>query len=98
MNKKLHKTVKSIVAGAFLLASTSLYSTGFAAEKPSTEGGDAGRGATAWIDNCMRCHNARDPKELRDDQWITTTYHMRIRAGLTGQETRDIIAFLQMSN
>lgn len=97
MNKKLHKTVKSIVAGAFLLATTSLFSTGFAAEKPDTKG-DVGRGAKSWVDNCMRCHNARDPKELRDDQWITTTYHMRLRAGLTGQETRDIIAFLQMSN
>ncbi len=98
MKKQSHNTVKSIVAAVFLLATTTLLNTGFAAEKPNTEGGDAARGAKSWVDNCMRCHNARDPKELRDDQWITTTYHMRIRAGLTGQETRDIIAFLQMSN
>ena len=27
------------------------------------------RGARTWADNCARCHNMRDPKELRDDQW-----------------------------
>ena len=60
--------------------------------------GDPARGARAWADNCTRCHNLREAPELRDDQWITTTFHMRVRAGLTGQETRDIITFLQMSN
>lgn len=97
MKIKSHNIVKPLVAGLFLMATTTLFNTGFAAEEPDTKG-DAGRGAKSWVDNCMRCHNARDPKELRDDQWITTTYHMRLRAGLTGQETRDIIAFLQMSN
>lgn len=60
--------------------------------------GDPARGARAWADNCTRCHNLREAPELRDDQWITTTFHMRVRAGLTGQEARDIITFLQMSN
>ena len=40
----------------------------------------------------------RDPKEFRDDKWHVIVYHMRVRAGLTGQQTRDIIAFLQSSN
>ncbi len=40
----------------------------------------------------------RSPAELRDDQWVTTVFHMRVRAGLTGQETRDILTFLQSSN
>jgi len=62
------------------------------------EKGDAVRGAKAWSDNCMRCHNLRDAHELRDDQWITTTFHMRVRGNLTGQETRDILTFLQSSN
>jgi mono/diheme cytochrome c family protein len=60
--------------------------------------GDAANGAKAWADNCGRCHNIRDGKELRDDQWITTMYHMRVRAGLTGQDTRDILSFLMASN
>jgi len=62
------------------------------------EPGDFARGAQSWADNCNRCHNMRDPKDLRDDQWITTVFHMRIRAGLTGRQTRDILTFLQQSN
>ena len=60
--------------------------------------GDFQKGAIAWADNCGRCHNIRGARELRDDQWISTVYHMRVRAGLTGQETRDILTFLQGSN
>lgn len=56
------------------------------------------RGARAWADNCNRCHNIRDPRELRDDQWRGVMAHMRLRAGLTGQDTRDILMFLQESN
>lgn len=56
------------------------------------------RGVKSWNDNCARCHNVRDPKEMRDDQWMATAFHMRVRAGLTGQETRDILLFLQQSN
>lgn len=56
------------------------------------------RGAQTWADNCSRCHNMRDPKELRDDQWRATVAHMRVRGGLTGQEARDVLAFLQGSN
>ncbi len=40
----------------------------------------------------------RDPKEFRDDLWRPIVYHMRVRGGLTGQETRDILEFLQASN
>lgn len=56
------------------------------------------RGAQTWADTCARCHNMRDPKELRDDQWRAAVAHMRVRAGLTGQEARDVLAFLQGSN
>jgi len=60
--------------------------------------GDVGRGARAWAENCMRCHNARDPREFRDDLWKPVIYHMRVRGGLTGQQTRDILAYIQASN
>ncbi len=60
--------------------------------------GDFSRGAQAWVENCGRCHNVRDPREFRDDLWRPIVYHMRIRGGLTGQETRDILRFLQESN
>jgi len=60
--------------------------------------GDSSRGAKVWSNNCGRCHNIRDARELRDDQWFSTAFHMRMRAGLTGQETRDAIAFLVATN
>lgn len=56
------------------------------------------RGAQTWANTCARCHNMRDPKELRDDQWRAAMAHMRVRAGLTGQEMRDVLVFLQGSN
>ncbi len=81
-----------IVAGASSLAQ---------ATDPSASPADASafaRGASAWSTNCVRCHNARDPMDFRDDQWKLIMSHMRIRAGLTGQEARDILQFLQGSN
>ncbi len=56
------------------------------------------RGAQTWANNCARCHNMRDPKELRDDQWRAVVSHMRVRANLTGKEASDVLVFLQGSN
>lgn len=53
------------------------------------------RGARTWANTCARCHNIRDPKELRADQWRAAVAHMRVRSGMTGGETRDVLAFLQ---
>jgi len=60
--------------------------------------GDYSTGARVWSENCGRCHNIRDPRDLRDDAWKPTVFHMRLRAGLTGQEARDVLAFLVASN
>lgn len=56
------------------------------------------RGARLWAENCNRCHNMRDPKDYRDDQWRAVVAHMRVRAGLTGSQARSILRFLQESN
>ncbi len=94
-NKIYEQVLKFSGAGLVLLASS--YSASIlAADYP--EAGNFSDGSKVWAENCNRCHNMRGPKELRDDQWISTAYHMRIRAGLTGQETRDVITFLQASN
>lgn len=79
----------------FLLAAMLGQST-FAFDYPQK--GDFAKGSKAWSENCARCHNMRSPTDLRDDQWVTTAFHMRVRAGLTGQETRDILTFLQATN
>ncbi len=68
------------------------------AQQNTPPAGDYIRGVKAWGDNCSRCHNMRDPKEFRDDQWKSIVTHMRVRAGLTGQDARDILVFLQTSN
>jgi len=85
-----------VFAISALLLALWLPTNAFAQDFP--EPGDFARGAQSWANNCSRCHNMRDPQDLRDDQWITTVFHMRIRAGLTGQQTRDILTFLQGSN
>jgi len=69
-----------------------------AAAEPQSDPAAFARGARAWAGQCARCHNMRDPRELRDDQWRAVVTHMRIRAGLTGQQARDILRFLQESN
>ena len=60
--------------------------------------GDLARGAKFYSDNCGRCHNARAPTEHRDREWSIALIHMRIVAGLPGQQARDIEAFLRASN
>ncbi|MFB3090560.1 MAG: cytochrome c5 family protein [Gammaproteobacteria bacterium] len=71
---------------------------GFINAADDTKAGDISRGAQQWANNCSRCHNMRDPKEFRDDEWKPIMQHMRLRAGLTGQQARDILTFLQSSN
>ena len=63
----------------------------------ASESGDPALGANQWADNCRRCHNMRDPTEFEAQLWRPIMTHMRLRAGLTGQETRNILAFLQGS-
>jgi len=55
-------------------------------------------GAQLWADNCNRCHNAPPPERFSSAQWAVITHHMRLRADLTGEETRKITAFLQAGN
>ena len=90
----------TIIAGSLIaLLGLSLWVSprGNAADqKPDTAA--IARGAKSWAENCARCHNPRDPKDFRDDQWKVIMTHMRIRAGLTGDEANDILVFLQASD
>jgi cytochrome c5 len=95
MNNIVNKTFKRACAAMLLLGVTYSASIG-AADFP--QAGNFSNGSKVWAENCNRCHNMRGPKELRDDQWISTAFHMRSRGGLTGQETRDVITFLLASN
>ncbi len=91
--------MKLFVAGSLILAFAAAAGAAEAdAANPAQDPMAFARGAKAWADNCVRCHNNRDPRELSDDQWRAVMAHMRLRAGLTGQATRDILEFLQESN
>ena len=59
------------------------------------ETGDAAKGAAQWADNCARCHNMRDPTEFEARLWRPIVTHMRVRAGLRGEDARNILTFLQ---
>ncbi len=63
---------------------------------PVTE--SARSGAELWAQTCIRCHNLRSPKTLSDAQWEVAMAHMRVRANLTGEEQRKILAFLKQAN
>ena len=90
-------SVGMFMTTAILLTGTLISSNARSDGSKETQG-NVGRGTKSWADNCVRCHNLRDPKEFRDDLWVPIVYHMGVRAGLPGQETRDINAFLQASN
>jgi hypothetical protein len=55
-------------------------------------------GAQLWAESCNRCHNLRPPGEFSDAQWDVIVHHMRVRANLTAEEHRQILAFLKASN
>jgi mono/diheme cytochrome c family protein len=79
-----------VVSGALLAAPS---------QTAAQEKGDVARGAEAYGATCGRCHNPRSPVERSDRDWIVIVNHMRARgAGVTGQQVRDILAFLQASN
>ena len=88
---------KMLLTGALALAGLLPPVIGQGTDEP-VPSGDFNRGVKAWSENCARCHNMRDPKEFRDDQWRMIVMHMRVRGGLTGQDARDILTFLQGSN
>jgi cytochrome c5 len=52
-------------------------------------------GVQIWSENCMRCHNGRPPQEFSAAQWEVIVHHMRLRANLTGEESREVVKFLQ---
>lgn len=90
INHDIHKFI--------FVSSLLLFSGMVNAADDDSKAGDSIRGAKEWANNCARCHNMRDPNEFRDDKWRLIVSHMRVRAGLHGQQTRDILAFLQSSN
>ncbi len=55
-------------------------------------------GVELWGKTCNRCHNFRPATQYTDSEWEAIMDHMRIRAYLTGEDTKKIKKFLQMMN
>jgi hypothetical protein len=51
-----------------------------------------------WAENCMRCHNIRDPKSYSDTQWQVALHQMRVRGNLLAEEHKAILELMQASN
>ncbi len=65
----------------------------------SAQNSDAvAEGARVYGATCGRCHNPRSPLERTDRDWVTIVNHMRVRANLTGQQVKAVLAFLQAIN
>lgn len=90
--------MKIILRFFLLLIIPIAFSTVYAEQERESRKPNAKRGSELWVNNCARCHNLRRTDEFTDRQWVPIMSHMRIRAGLTGQETRDILRYLQASN
>ncbi len=90
-------TNKPVQIFALGVAAAAIFAAGGCQESAGPTTAKAG-GAQLWADNCMRCHNLRPPTQFSNSEWQMIVHHMRVRANLTGQEERDILAFIQSAN
>ncbi len=88
--------LKTAVLTAILFSTAGLQAQVFPVDPDEVR--DLNNGAKVWAQVCVRCHNLREPAEFSDYEWNAIVTHMRIRAGLTGKDARDILAFIQASN
>ena len=73
--------------------------TGCTTTPPPVAGQPPGAaGAQLWAQNCGHCHNIRSPGSYSDSQWEVVSLHMRVRANLTADEHRQILAFLKSAH
>ncbi len=103
-NHRSHTRVRGVVMAmaSALLSTASLVTlaadTSQPAQTPTQDAAQFARGAAEWQQLCGSCHNLRSPSELTNAEWDVAMGQMRVRAGLTGQQERDITAFLKASN
>jgi cytochrome c553 len=67
-------------------------------EKAAASASAGKSGNELWAENCVRCHNMRDPSTYSDAQWSVAVHHMRLRADLGAEDSRKILEFLKSAN
>ncbi len=90
-------TVRAVSSSSVTVGAVTVSSVGGGARGPAPVSPIAA-GATLWSQRCGQCHNLRPASEYSDAQWAVAMHHMRVRVPLTGEEQRNILAFLQASN
>jgi hypothetical protein len=93
----------AIAIACFLAGCSSSGSASANASTSAGAGSDSSRaelasgkgGAQLWTENCSRCHNLRPPDYYSPGRWAIVGQHMRVRGYLTGEEERQVTAFLQ---
>ena len=73
-------------------------STGTSAPQATLAGMPGKTGAQLWGERCGFCHNVRSPTSFSDAQWEVVMLHMRVRATLTAEEHKAILAFLKSAH
>jgi cytochrome c1 len=89
----MKKLIIILTAIFFVTAAISTFSSCSATQAISAKSG-----ATLWGENCLRCHNTPTPTDFSDAHWETIGMHMKLRANLTNDEVKKVVAFLQSAN
>jgi cytochrome c5 len=89
---KYSRTKLLVIMTGILLCSGIMQT--YAACNSAPNAADFAQGAHDWANNCARCHNLRAPTEFSPNEWQVIMQHMRLQGGLTGQEARNVLAFL----
>ncbi len=92
------KDIQHVMSGSV----TAVLALTFLVAGPSSVAGQGStpvaEGARVYGAVCGSCHNARSPLERSDRDWVTIINHMRVRANMTGEQVRNVLAFLQATN
>lgn len=81
-----------MITAMFLLSLSMIIPKHTYADEPDNS--NLARGAAIWAKRCDNCHNMRSPSEFSAEQWHTIVQQMRLHAGLSGQQARDVYSFL----
>lgn len=93
-----HDMSRARGAGILVLAASSFLLPTTPRPAAAQEDDPVARGAEVYGAMCGRCHNPRSPLERSDRDWVTIVNHMRVRANMTGEQVRNVLAFLQATN
>jgi hypothetical protein len=82
---------KIFIIIVFIISGSALFLNSCAPTKDIAEKS----GVQLWGENCNRCHNAPSMEQYSKDQWTIIGTHMKMKAGITDDEMKKIVAYLK---